>query len=161
MDLETLRFLVGALDEVLQRVEPGGKVRVLGSRLERLEVVRVAAPSNLDKDRVQVGGTRPGEQVVDLLGRLEAIVKGVNPHRAQLRRIEGDAYRGRRSRWGQGWRSWRERRNCGWQCCCYWRDDHTRRCGTSSRRRRWWRRGRAKRHRGDKRERHKGETAHQ
>jgi hypothetical protein len=105
---------VRAVDEVLEGVEAGRELGVLGSWLERLQVVRVTSFSHLHEQRVQVGAAREGQQLVDLFGRLEAVVEGVNPQRAQLGRIERLASRsGQRRKRRGGWR----RARWNWQHC--------------------------------------------
>ncbi len=109
--LQALGALMGPIDQVLQGVEAGGQVRVFRARLETLHVVGIATTADLDKHRVQVGATRPGEQVVDLRGRLEAIVEGVDPDRAQFGRIHRlGLRRGRRRCDDLGRRRRRQRR---------------------------------------------------
>src|SRR5919198_5459061 len=76
------------VDQVLQRVEARRQVGVLGSRLGRSEVVGVAAAADLYEQRIHVCLAGPADELVDLLGRFEAVVEGVNPDRAHLRRIE-------------------------------------------------------------------------
>ena len=94
--------LVGALDEVLECVEARRKVRIFGARLERLEVIGIAAAAHLDKQCVQVGGACPRDKVVDLARRLEAVVESVDPDGAQLGRIERLDGRGERGQKHRG-----------------------------------------------------------
>jgi hypothetical protein len=79
---------MGAIDQVLQRVEARRQVRIFGARLETPQVVGITATAHLHEQGIEIGAARPGDQIVDLRGCLEAVMEGIDPERAQLRRIE-------------------------------------------------------------------------
>ena len=69
MDLDARLVVVGALDQVGQRVEAGGKRRVFDAGLQGARVEGVAATAHLDDQGVDVGAAGVGEEAVDLLLR--------------------------------------------------------------------------------------------
>ena len=105
MNLQTLGALMGAVDQVLEGVEARREVWIVGARLERLQVVRVAAPPDLHEQRIQIGVARPGDELVHLLGGLEAVVERVDPDRAQLGRVERRGDRAPGQALGRAWTS--------------------------------------------------------
>ena len=85
----------------------------------RLKPLGIAAPSRhpllpdvrtLDEQGIHVGLAGPGDQLVHLVGRLEAVVECINPDGAQLRGVK----RGRSNRRLRRQRRWNDERGGRW-----------------------------------------------
>ena len=73
-----------ASDEVEKRIEAFGDGDVLRQRFAGVEIPGIAAPANLDEERIGVSLLGTGDDRRRVVGGVEARVEGVNPEAAEL-----------------------------------------------------------------------------